>query len=473
MKIRLISIILIILLWLWWWRRWSQQQHDVANIGIAVDTLLSTGVSIDDDEVVPQQQIGYESDPLSNATLLIKKYEIQKDATLLPTIISLLIQSQQYEQAIPYLSMLDKTSDLPKALPVETIFAGLLNGIELNFKNINTLKGLLQKYSDQGVVSKQQFALYSALIAFTRGDYNNYSYFMDQLESTGPFAARKQSFEEIKKQYYAYPKAPTSYLDALIALDIFKRGYINVARTNALQLTQKDSTYILPIQIAAYANIFLGKREDAIQQLNILLDKDLGNKDSYLYFKGIALYKLQKHQESILILSQISTSSVTKEVQQYLFLNFLALQDRKKVHEIIQRLIASPLQTEEYLAFFYPLIWESATKRTEVLQNENLKQSLAELLRKCYQELLPEESFACLYGKTGILYAQGDIDRSYDALRQLVVYYPQDYLYEALASLAQQKGNALLAKKYLLRAWSLKTKEEQTALQQRVMQTLQ
>jgi hypothetical protein len=71
---------------------------------------------------------------------LIKKYETQRDATLLPNIVSLLIQSQQYEQAIPYLSLLDKTSDLPKALPVETIFAGLLNGIELNFKNIDTLK---------------------------------------------------------------------------------------------------------------------------------------------------------------------------------------------------------------------------------------------------------------------------------------------------------------------------------------------
>ncbi|MEY3197566.1 MAG: hypothetical protein RL023_79 [Candidatus Parcubacteria bacterium] len=275
---------------------------------------------------------------------------------------------------------------------------------------------------------------------------------MDQLDGGGPFAARKNSFEEIKKQYYAYPNAATSYLDALIALDIFKRGYINVARTNALQLFQKDSSYMLPIQIIAYADIFLGKREEAIQKLNILLDKDLGNKETYLFFKGVALYKQQKYQESVLILSQIAQPTAQKEIQQYLFLNFVALQDRKKVHEVIQSVISLPLHLEEYLAFFYPLIWESSGRRNEVLQNDDLKQSLGELLRKCYQELSPEQSFACLYGKTGILYAQGEQDRSYDALRQLVLYYPQDYLYEALATLAQQKGNGLLAKKYLLRA---------------------
>lgn len=107
-------------------------------------------------------------DSYGQALLLMEKYKKNNDVTLLTDIIRLLLQSHHYEEAVVYLNLLDKQVVLEKSLSIETIFLALLNGIELNFKNIDTLKGLLQKYSDQGLVSKDQFAVYSALITFTR-----------------------------------------------------------------------------------------------------------------------------------------------------------------------------------------------------------------------------------------------------------------------------------------------------------------
>ena len=68
--------------------------------------------------------------------------------------------------------------------------------------------------------------------------------------------------------------------------------------------------------------------------------------------------------------------------------------------------------------------------------------------------------------------AQGNSDQGYDALRQLVLSYPQEYLYETLAHLALQKGNTHIAKKYYLRSISLKRPSERSVFQQQVMQSI-
>lgn len=125
----------------------------------------------------------------------------------------------------------------------------------------------------------------------------------------------------------------------------------------------------------------------------------MNNGDLYRYFKGIALYELQKYQESILSFSQISQASQDKDIQQYLFLNYYALKDWNKLHEVIGTLSHMSLESHEYLALFYPLVWEPITQGSGLDLEERLKQSLGELLRKCYQEISAEQSYVCLYAK--------------------------------------------------------------------------
>jgi hypothetical protein len=259
---------------------------------------------------------------------------------------------------------------------------------------------------------------------------------MDQLDPQGIYKDWKSSFASIKQQYQSYPGVSTTYLDALIAMDIFKRGYPNVAKTNAQKIETLDPHYLLPKQIIAYASIFQANRTGSLSYLDQLIDKDAEHKDQYAFYKSVAQYFIGAYQESVLTASQIQSSEMQKQIAPYLFLSYHALQDRQQLEIIVKKITQQPLSAQEYLAFFYELLWKQIADAP--LQPE-IQTSLAELLRACYAQVSPAESFVCLYGKSAIMYLQGETERSYDALRQVVTYYPQDYLYEALAVLATKQ----------------------------------
>lgn len=446
------------------------QDNAIENIWKHIDIRMQTGdENLDDvDWFLTGSTETITADPLTHAELFIKRYLSSQDISLIPTIITNLIQWHAYDQAIPYLSLLDQNSTLKNSISVDTVLLALLNGIDLNFKNIETLKDLVQKYHDQGLLSKDQLNLYFALITFTRWDFNNYSFFMDQL-SDGQFSWWKLSFKQIQEQYHAFPDAPSSYFDALIAMDIFKRWYVNVAYVNAQRLFNLDTNYILPRQIIAYASIILGKWSTAEEHLTFLITKDPQNQDLYLFLKWVALFQQWKFQESILSFSQVSTERFQKDIQQYLFLMYTELQDWNKLHEVIEKLIHYPLDAQEYLALFHPLLRKNGDLQIWSLLDETMKSSIANLLRKCYQELSAQESYACLYAKAWVMVAQWNEDRSFEALRQLVLYYPQDYLYETLAHISEKKGNILAAKKYMMRAMSTKSTDERKHMQDKVV----
>jgi hypothetical protein len=78
------------------------------------------------------------------------------------------MQAQQYDDLLPLFSLLGKQSEITDHVTVDMLFTSLLNGTDLNFKNIDTIKSLLQQYYDKNLLTKDQLALYSALITFTR-----------------------------------------------------------------------------------------------------------------------------------------------------------------------------------------------------------------------------------------------------------------------------------------------------------------
>ena len=154
--------------------------------------------------------------------MYIKQYASRADSNLLPTLINLLVQGRKFEEALHYLSILNQNNGSTSGLQTDVIMMTLFNGIELNFKNIDSLKTLIQKYYSQRILTKDQVAVYNGLLTFTRGDHNNYSYFMDQIHDPA-LLSRKENFQKMKQQYLSYPDAPSSYLDALIAMELFKK----------------------------------------------------------------------------------------------------------------------------------------------------------------------------------------------------------------------------------------------------------
>jgi tetratricopeptide (TPR) repeat protein len=290
-----------------------------------------------EDDIVVSGNVQLPSDPLSLAEWYITKLYQTRDVSLIPKIIELYNQAHQYEKALGFLQLLQEKGILTDKVPIEVIMTTLLNGIELNFQNIDTLKTLVQKYYDQKLLTPDQFAMYDALITFTRGDHNNYSYFMDQIKD-GKYLDWKTSFAKLKQQFLSFPDAPTSYLDALVAMDIFKRGYIGVAITTAKRLYAADPSYLLPRQILAYGAMFLGRWDEALLHLDFLIEKDPENKQIYLFFKGVAFFQTGKYQESLLVFQQISLPELKEDILKYQILIYTKLKDRTKLQEVVEQI---------------------------------------------------------------------------------------------------------------------------------------
>ena len=64
---------------------------------------------------------------------------------------------------------------------VDTYLFILFNALELHFKNIDRIKAALISLEQDEQLTSDQFALYSALVTLSRGDVDNYSFYMDQL----------------------------------------------------------------------------------------------------------------------------------------------------------------------------------------------------------------------------------------------------------------------------------------------------
>ena len=83
---------------------------------------------------------------------------------------------------------------------------------------------------------------------------------------------------------------PDYYFDTLVSLELFNQWFFQPAKVLALSSLTKNSGYILPYQILAYANFLTNSRDTSIEYLKKLVDLDPNNAEKYQFLMWVAYY---------------------------------------------------------------------------------------------------------------------------------------------------------------------------------------
>lgn len=467
-QVRFIWIILLLVLLgcVILWFLYIQQQKGVDAVVQEYSSINAIGSKQDEqfipiDEVVQdesqniQQEIeaiswlNIQLDASSQSDFLIAQLEASQDTGLITPLIKQLITASRYEEALSYLAY---AHDRKIVLDLDqfAVISTMLNAFDLNFKNLDSVKLYVEQQFLAQTITKDQSLLFFALITLVRWNTDDYRFFIDQLSDE--YSTRKTLYQSALEQYQQFPGAADYYLRALLWTHALQQWYPNIAKTIGQAILGQDDKYMLARQLVAYAAMQLGTFDEAITHLQRLISHDLIQPDQYHFLLGVAYYQTSQYSNMIFALQQVKSEVYATQRSLYMMLAYLTLWDMKKYSEQVDTLSTTALSKEQYLWLFYHLLRENDRVTQLDITNESIRHSIAWLLRQCYQWLSDDDALVCLYGKAWLMLALGQVSQAYDALRRVVQWFPQDYLYLHLARLATELGNPLAAKKYYLRS---------------------
>ena len=76
---------------------------------------------------------------------------------------------------------------------------------------------------------------------------------------------------------------PEYYFDTLVSLELFNNGFFQPAKVIALTSLQRNSNYILPYQVLAYANFLTNSWDTSAEYLKKLIELDPNNAEKYRF----------------------------------------------------------------------------------------------------------------------------------------------------------------------------------------------
>jgi hypothetical protein len=167
------------------------------------------------------QQAAGQRGVLDEYVLLQELYEKNKLDDILPHLISRAVDLRYYDDAMEYMNLLLDKNLLFDLVPPQEFLDVLLSVDELNLPVLANIKSLVYEYTQAGLLTEQDQNKFYGLIAFAKGDMDNYAFFVKTL--TGEYANRKTSYERAWDAVYQFEDPPLYYLDGLVALDMFNR----------------------------------------------------------------------------------------------------------------------------------------------------------------------------------------------------------------------------------------------------------
>jgi hypothetical protein len=278
----------------------------------------------------------------------------------------------------------------------------MFNSTELNANNpssLNRIKAFLNQERLANRVSENQFQRYQLLLDATTLNLTG----VYEKAKNNADANRLPIIKELQNnQTYVLSKKdlPANYLNALNALTFLRFGYYKVAQQMSAQIVQSAPNYILPHQILAYSHFVMNNREPAIQYLLKLIDIDAANTQKYKLMLGIAYYRSEKNDLSILYLNQVNDEALKSDAHRYLVLAYQKLQDFNKLSFQYQQLLGmSGLNQNDFFSFFQTAFFRPLSENSPITFGERYENTALLYLTQCYQ-LLPEAQQAvCSYGK--------------------------------------------------------------------------
>ena len=434
-------------------RRAEKVQHD-----FVIDEDTDWEEIVDSNQLLDQLLINEEIDldtlESENDEFLQKLFQKTKDEEVMNLIIENYLNEYQFVNAKKFIENLpqDYADKVKPSLNLRVAF----NSFPLTSKNISeSLKSTVQNYLSKGEISDEDANRYLWVVALMNHNYDYYfsiaSWFTS--EKYVSFTAKIQWYkDQISKQMWM----PDYYFDTLVSLELFNQWLFQPAKVVALSSLQKNTNYILPYQVLAYANFLTNSRDTSIEYLKKLVDLDPNNAEKYRFLMWVAYYWDEKYEQSIVMLSMIKSEHLRLDTQRYLIKDYLKLDQKTKLISIrnkllwYENLVASDFYTYFYEAFYHPfsewLPYQIYAFDTELANK---------MIRVCSMKLSEEEKAVCNYWIIGKNIASWQFDWLEESLLKLANDYPQWYLYQALWEYYIQQWDTEKAKAYLLKAVSL------------------
>jgi len=404
--------------------------------------------------------------------LLDALYKKSNNELLLPSLFELALDMRRFDEALVYLLELQNTWWWEEVVIQEYIYA-LYNSAQLDFGTLNALKKVADEYLQEGYITPDDHNLYYSLITFVRWDMVNYEMFMSKLQDTD-YADRYTRYQWAKQKTQNYVDVPEYYLQWLVAIGIFQEWWYRIVQKSARSLISQDSTYLLGYQLDAYASVMLWDRVQAYESLSYLSRNDIPNKELYAYLQWVSLYYQERYPDAILALQQLQDQWSNKDVLRYRLLSYSKMSDTLWVTKSIRLMTQqSDLTIYDYFWIFDELFY-SNDRSQSLSYVDGLYTQLQDIFGRCYDDMLDEEMYVCLYGKWWLYLVMDDTQKAYQYLQRVTQRYPQPELYEHLGDLAIELDLAEEASRRYIQ-WLMQTSvlDDQEALKDKVKWLMQ
>ena len=432
----------------------NAKQFEIAQDNTWIEIWLSEDIL---GSLLAKEDIDVKTLESENDEFLQRVFQDTRDPDVLNTILKTYISEYQFSKAKKYIENLPEMyrEQIEPWLNLMISF----NSFSLSSKTIkDQLTSLVKWYSDLWKISQEDALWYQSIILLMQNDYDKFfelawSFGSDEHKK---LASKLQWYQEqIKNQKWM----PEYYFDTLVSLELFNNGFFQPAKVLALASLQKNSNYILPYQVLAYANFLTNSRDTSIEYLKKLIELDLNNAEKYRFLMWIAYYRNEKYEQSVVMLSLIRDSKLHLDAQRYLINDYLQLNQNSKLIAIWNKLlwnenlVDSDFYTYFYEAFYRPYsLWEDF----DIYKYDT--QLADKMLQVCAMRLPDTQRVVCTYGSIWKDIAMWNFDNLERSLLKLVENYPQWYLYQALWEYYVKQWDLDKAKAYLLKAVQLSQK---------------
>lgn len=409
---------------------WEDNKPKVINTGS-----VSTGATMKDRNEYLQNDDG------QDATL--KKYLFAQylfthhwNKKALPIAISFAIQLGKFDEANELIAQLPDNESVTEIISFDVLMKLLMNTTELSFARIKQIKTVVENAYKSQKIDLATYNWYFFIMTVIKWDMNNAHYYLDWLQFTQQQNKRDQLLI-LQKATEVYWSTPIYHLRAVRAMYLYQQGWRWPALHIWQEIRQQDPNYILAEQLIAYWSMALQDRKQAIYALQHLQKTDSTYDDMYQFFQWIAHFFLNEHNESILLLKEVSEkSSYATDIKRYLLLNYVALWERNQVTTIIKELVNQKTLWVTDFATLFDLLLFYKIEDAESLSESDI-QLVQQLIIRCQKEL-SNDLHVCLYGKWWLLFRQWEEQKAYMILQRIVERYPRKRIYEVLIAHAEK-----------------------------------
>ena len=407
-----------------------------------------------------------------NDEFLQKVFEETKDPNIMNLILETYISEYQFTKAKKFIENLSETY-FNQINPISYLQI-YFNSFSLSSNTTNeTLASIVESYQTAWKISDEDALRYKWIISLMNKDYDKFfeisAWFTSQshIELVSKLNGYKN---QIKTQMWM----PDYYFDTLVALELFNQWFFQPAKVLALSSLTKDANYILPYQVLAYSNFLTNSWDTSIEYLKKLVELDSDNVEKYRFLIWIAYYWNEQYEQSVLMLSQIKSEDLRLDVERYLIRDYIILDQKNKLiwswSKLLwyNNLVSSDFYTYFYETFYHPYAeWKWFDL---YLSDRDLADKM---IRVCSMKLWKEERVVCDYWEIGKDIALWKFNNLEQSLLNLVVEYPQWYLYQVLGDYYIKQWDLEKAKVYLLKAISLtQSKSERTQIKKLLQDTM-